>query len=65
MSSITIKSDKSVVLIPFEQYESMRETIELLSNYPNLPKELKKIRKEIEKGKFITFDDFKKKHKIK
>lgn len=49
MATITIKSDKPVVLIPIDailsvikrsedEYESMKETIELLSNNPDLPK---------------------------
>ncbi len=65
MHNITIKSDKPVVLIPIEQYESMKETIRLLSNNPNLPKELRKKRREMDKGQVISFDDFKKKYKIK
>jgi len=43
----------------------MKETIELLSANPNLPKELRKTRKEMEKGKFITLADFKRKYKVK
>lgn len=65
MQSITIKSDKPVVIIPIEQYESMKETIELLSSDPNLPKKLREERRKIEKGEYITFRDFKKKYKIK
>lgn len=46
-------------------YESMKETIQLLTENPNLPKELKKERKKIERGDYISFEDFKKKYKIK
>lgn len=65
MHNITIRSEKPVVLIPIEQYESMRETIALLSANPNLPKELRKKRCEMDKGQVISFDDFKKKYKVK
>ena len=61
MQTITIKSDKPVVLVPIDEYESMKETIELLSNDPDLPKKLREERKKIEKGEYITFRDFKKK----
>jgi len=46
-------------------YESMKETIQLLTENPNLPKELKKKRKKIERGDYISFEDFKKKYKVK
>lgn len=65
MQTITIKSDKPVVLVPIEQYESMKETIRLLSSNPNLPKELRKERKKMDKGECISFGDFKAKYKIK
>jgi PHD/YefM family antitoxin component YafN of YafNO toxin-antitoxin module len=60
METITIKSDKPVVLIPIDEYESMKETIEFLSSQPDLPKKLRKIRKEMDKGNFITFNELKK-----
>ncbi len=64
MSTITIKSDKPMVIIPMEEYENMKETIELLAENPNLVQELKKAREEIEKGNYISFEDFKKKYKV-
>jgi len=65
MHNITIKSDKPIVLIPIEQYESMQETISLLSTNPNLPEELRKERREMDKGKFISLENFKKKYKVR
>lgn len=64
MSTITVKSDKPMVIIPMEEYENMKETIELLAENPNLVQELEKERQEIEKGNYISFEDFKKKHKV-
>jgi hypothetical protein len=43
----------------------MKETIQLLTLNPNLPKELREEREKIEKGEYISFEDFKKKYKIK
>lgn len=65
MATITIKSSKPVVVVPIEEYESMRETIELLSANPNLLKDLREERMRMEKGDFISFKDFKKKYKVK
>jgi len=64
MHTITIKSDKPIVVIPIEEYESMRETIELLSANPHLLEELCEERRKMERGDFISFEDFKKKYKV-
>ena len=64
MQTITIKSNKPLIVISVEEYENMKETIELLSLYPDLLNELKTERKQIEKGDFITVRDYKKKYKV-
>lgn len=64
MHTITIKSDKPKVLISLEEYEKLKETVELLSNNPKLAQELKREREKIEKGEFVILEDFKKKYKI-
>jgi PHD/YefM family antitoxin component YafN of YafNO toxin-antitoxin module len=64
MDTITIKSKKPMVIISLEEHESMKETIQLLTLNPNLPKELKEERKKIERGEFISFEDFKRKYKV-
>ncbi len=65
MHSVTIKSDKPVVVISAEEYESMKETLELLAADCNLPTELEQERKRIARGDFVTWSEFKKKHKVK
>ena len=62
MHTLTIKSKKPLLVIPLEEYESMRETIELLSLNPRLPQELREIRKRMDKGEFMPLEDFKKEH---
>ncbi len=59
MSTITIKSDKPMVLIPIEEYESMKETTEILQINPNIVRELRQEHESIEKGEYISFDEFK------
>ena len=54
---------QELVQIPKEEYESMKETIEILSD-KKLMKEIKEGIKDIKKGKYITFEDFKKKHHL-
>ena len=65
MDTITIRSNKPMIIISLDEYEGMKETIQLLTENPNLPRELKKERKKIERGDFISFEDFKKKCKVK
>ena len=64
MATIKVKSDKPVVVIPIAEYESMKETIEILSSYPGLADELKEERKNIDNGEFVSYEDFKKTHQI-
>jgi len=63
MPNITIKSDKPLILIAVEEYENMKETLELLALYPKLLDELKEERVRMDKGDFITLKDYKKKYK--
>jgi PHD/YefM family antitoxin component YafN of YafNO toxin-antitoxin module len=65
MDTITIKSNKPMVIISLEEYEGLKESIRLLTQNPNLPKELREERKKIERGEFVSFEDFKKKYKVK
>lgn len=62
MSAITIKSEKPIVAIPLEDYESMKETIELLSANPCLADELRKEKMKMKKSHFIALSEFKKKY---
>jgi PHD/YefM family antitoxin component YafN of YafNO toxin-antitoxin module len=63
MRSVTIKGDKPLIVISVEEYENMKETLELLAFYPDLLKELQEERRKIEKGEFITLRDYRAKYK--
>ena len=65
MPTMTIKTSKPMVLIPVEEYESMKETMEILQINPNMASELRQEHERIEKGDYITLDEFKKKHGIR
>jgi PHD/YefM family antitoxin component YafN of YafNO toxin-antitoxin module len=65
MHTITIRSQKAMALIPLAEYESLKETVLLLSQHPKLAVELKKIRRQMDQGQAISLEDFKKKHKVR
>lgn len=53
---LTDRSKPKGVIISAEELESLLETIEVLTEFPNLGKELKKLKREYKKGKFIPLD---------
>ena len=65
METITIKSDRPMVILPMEEYEGMRETLGLLAHNHNLVQELKEERKRMEQGECISYKEFKEKYKVK
>jgi PHD/YefM family antitoxin component YafN of YafNO toxin-antitoxin module len=65
LKTIKITSNKPIVIITADEYEGMKETIELLSRNPRLADELKKEREEMDTGKYITLKDIKRRYKIR
>ena len=59
MPKITIESDEPVVVITLEEYESLKETIEILSN-PELMRDIRQGIKDFEEGRSISWEDIKK-----
>lgn len=57
--TITVNGQPKAVLLSAAELESLEETLEILSN-PKLMKDLRKAEKEIEEGKGIPWEDFKK-----
>lgn len=55
MPTLTIKSDKPMVLIPIEEYDSMRETIEIISD-PALVRDIRRARREFKEGKTVSWE---------
>jgi len=54
---------QELIRIPKGEYESMKETIEIMSD-KKLMKSIKQGIGDIRQGRYITFHDFKKKHHI-
>ncbi len=56
MPTLTIKSDKPMILISVEEYESMRETIEILSN-PQLVQDIRQGLRDVVEGNTVKLSD--------
>jgi len=59
MTTITITSDKPVVVIPADEYEDLLERLEILSN-PSLIRDIKRGLREFEEGKTIKLSEIRK-----
>ena len=60
---ITVSGKPKAVVISPEELESLEETAEILAT-PGALEAIKKSRKEIREGKFITLEEFEKKHNL-
>jgi len=60
---VTVSGKPKAVIISLEELESLEETAEILA-VPGALEKIKKSQKQIKEGKFITLDEFKKKHKL-
>ena len=56
---ISVNGRNQVVLISLEEYESMKETIEILKDQ-NLMKQILVSMEDIKKGNFVNFNDIRK-----
>ncbi len=55
MPTLTIRSDKPMMLVAVDEYNSMRETIEILSD-PALVREIRRARREFQEGKTVSWE---------
>lgn len=53
-----------VVVLPLDEFEKMKEDLEMYKS-KNLRKDIAKAREDFKKGKFLTFEEVKKKLKLK
>jgi len=60
---ITNKGETKVVLMSLEELESWEETNEILSD-KKLMKDIKEAEEDVEKGRFVTFEQLKKDLKL-
>lgn len=62
MPTLTISSDKPVVVLPVEEYEELLERLEILSN-PSLLRDVKRGLREFEEGKTPRLSDIRKRER--
>lgn len=60
---ITVNGSPAAVLMSVAEYESWKETTEILAD-PHLMKAIKEGEEDFKKGKFVTFDQLKKELKL-
>lgn len=60
---ITVNGSPAAVLMSVAEYESWKETMEILSD-PELVKAIKEGEEDFKKGRFITFEQLKKELKL-
>jgi PHD/YefM family antitoxin component YafN of YafNO toxin-antitoxin module len=53
----TIKTDRPVVLVPVDEYERMRKTIEIVSD-PDTLRTIRRGRKESAEGKTVELENY-------
>lgn len=56
---VTVKGEPAAVIISVAEYESWKETLEIMSD-PGLVHAIREGEKDIREGRYITFEDLKK-----
>lgn len=60
---ITVKGKPEAVLMSHDEYESWKETIEILSD-PGLVRSIRKGEKDLKEGRYTSLEDLKKELKV-
>ena len=62
--TITHRGTPKAVVMSIDELESWRETLEIMSENPNILKDLAKSKKEVKEGKTISLDNLIKKYDL-
>jgi len=62
MPTLTVTSDKPVVVLDLEEYESLKETLEILSNQ-HLMRSIEQGQKDYREGKTVKLSELRARHK--
>mgnify|MGYP001578504801 CR=1 FL=1 len=57
--TLSVEGEPKVVMMSFNEFDSMMETMEILSD-PKVMADIKKAEEEYEKGEYITWEEMKK-----
>ena len=55
--TLTEKGRPKVVVMSAEEFESWQETLEVIKDFPNLEKDIKKAEIEYKKGRYLRLED--------
>lgn len=58
MPNITVDSEEPIVVLKLSEYESLVETLEILSEDSSILEKIEKAREEMEKGEAVSADKF-------
>lgn len=58
MPNITVDSEEPIVVLKLSEYESLIETLEILSEDPSVLEKIEKVRVKMEKGEGVSADKF-------
>lgn len=61
--TITVKGKPKVVIMNAEEYDSWRETLDIMSN-PELVQGIEEGKKDLREGRYITLDEYMAKNKL-
>lgn len=56
--TLTEKGRPKAVIMSAEEFESWQETLEIIKDFPNLKKDIKRAENDYRKGSFITLQEF-------
>jgi len=62
--TITHRGKARAVVMPIDELESWQETLEVISENPNILKDIAKSKKDIKEGKLTSLDDLIKKYDL-
>lgn len=57
--TLSVEGEPKVVMMSYDEFDSMKETIEILSD-PTIMANIKKAEEEYERGEYITWEEMKK-----
>lgn len=55
--TITKRGRGKVVMMSYEEFDSWRETLDIMANNPNIAEELKEAQADIRAGRYVTLDE--------
>ncbi|MDA2922665.1 type II toxin-antitoxin system Phd/YefM family antitoxin [Patescibacteria group bacterium AH-259-L07] len=55
--TITLNGEPRAVMMSAEEFESWRETLEVMQDFPDLAKDIEEAEKEFKRGEYVTLEE--------